>query len=249
MSCQWNVDRTCLPDVEATSAPEDIAKVQEAVDAAVFVLWSLTGRRFGCCPVRARPCVPVCDTSYGYGSGPLWSALLYGGVWQNVSCGCRGKCTTLGPNVIHLPGPVCEITAVTVGGVVIDPSSYALEGNRLYRVGGQWPNQDLQTHDGLAGTWSVDYTRGEPPPAGSASMVGQVALEFYKSCTGGKCAFPKNVQSVTRAGVSVQMVNPVDVINLGLTGIPQVDMWVQSVNPYRQRQPAVVSSPDFPGVV
>lgn len=234
MTCTWPVDRTCLPDA---NAPTDRVGMQAAVDAAVEVLWSLTGRQFGCCPVivRPRPQVPTdgVQITGGY-------AVLDAGVWRNVVCG--GTAT-----VIDLPGPVCDVVEVTLGGEVLPTTDYQLEGTRLYRLGdAQWPEQDMNLPLGEPGTWSVTYEQGSPPPAGAGKMVGILALEFWNACSTGKCKLPRRVQTVSRQGVTYQKVDPTDIYEKGATGLSEVDLWVSAVNPHRHRQAPAVSSPDWP---
>lgn len=207
--------------------------MQTATDTAVGVLWALTGRRFGCCPVIARP-----NPRPGHG----WYPILENGQWRNVTCNSN-------PMFVRLPGPVCEITDVTVDGTTLTPTEYQLEGERLYRTSGYWPTQDLNQPLGTPGTWSVTYLRGTPPPAGADRMVAVLAVEFYNACTGGKCRLPRRVQTVTRQGVTVDMLDVEALFEYGATGITELDLWVHAHNPHRHRQPPAVSSPDWPGVV
>lgn len=243
MSCTWPVDRTCLPVSE--SEPERI-KQEHAEDLAVSVLWALSGRQFGICPVIARPCPTACtSTTYDLLGGPGWFPLWDGANWRNVRCGCTGKCEATGPTVIHLGStkglPIQEVTEVRIAGEIMDPSLYSLEGDLLYRRGGaQWPNQDLTLPLDEPGTWSVSYTQGNPPPAGTATLVALLAKEFLDACGGGKCRLPRRVQTVSRQGVTYNMIDPTDIYRDGLTGLPEVDIWIASVNPHRiSRAPRV----------
>lgn len=236
MACDWEVDRTCLPVAE--SDPDKI-KQQAAEDLAVSVLWALSGRQFGVCPVIARPCPTPCiayDTNWF--SGPGWYPIWDQGNWRNVTCGCTGSnCVASGPGVVHLAGPVQSVTEVTIGGVVLDESSYSLEGGLLYRAnGGVWPDQNLARPLDEPGTWSVTYEKGIPVPPGVATLAGLLTLEFINACSGGKCRLPRRVQSMTRSGVSYQMVDPTDIYNSGKTGIPEIDIWLAAVNPNRLQQ-------------
>ncbi|MGW5147531.1 hypothetical protein [Rhodococcus koreensis] len=233
MSCTWPVDRTCLPDADA---PADALKMRAAVDSAVQVLWALTGRQFGCCEVLARP------TSLTGEAVALGYAALDAGEWKNYLCSCTGT-------RVDLDGPVCAVTEIRLGGTVLDPAEYRVEGNRVFRTTGPWPTQDLNLPLGEPGTWSVRYERGVPPPAGAASMVGMLALEFWNACTGGNCKLPRRVQTVARQGVTVQMVDPAEIYDRGATGITEIDLWIAAANPYKHRQPPAVSSPDYPGVI
>lgn len=240
MTCTWDVDRTCLPVSE--SEPERIQQ-ENAENLAVSVLWSLSGRQFGVCPVIARPCPTPCRDETGWLGGPGWFPLWDGENWRNTQCGCSsGRCSASGPSVIHLGAtvglPVREVTNVTIEGAVLDPSEYKLEGDLLYRVGGEpWPTQDLTRPLDEPGTWSVSYTRGNPAPAGTAVLVALLAKEFLEACGGGKCRLPRRVQTVSRQGVTYQMVDPTSILEEGFTGLPEVDLWIKSVNPSRLQAP------------
>lgn len=242
MSCQWEVDRSCLP--EAVSAI-DIAQQGAAEDLAVQVLWALSGRQFGTCPVIARPCRQDCSgVTYTGAYTGWWFPIWDGANWRNIACGCGPRCSWQSPRVVHLASrvglPIQEVTEVVIDGVVLDSSEYRLEGDLLYRVGGEWPVQDLTLPLDEEGTWSVTYTRGIPPPLGTAKLVGLLAAEFLAACNGGKCRLPRRVRSVTRQGVSYDMADPTDVLASGKTGIPEVDLWLAAVNPNALQQPVSV---------
>lgn len=249
-SCVWPVDRTCLP--QDVTAPDDRERVEEAVRTAVGVLWAFTGRQFGCQRLTARPCPGWRDSADAYtsaGVGVGMVPVLYGGVWRNVTCG-GGACRVDGPTVVRLPGPVHAVERVTVAGDVLDADGYRLEGNTLYRVGGgEWPAQDLARPLGEPGTWGVTYLRGTPPPPGAARMVGTLAAEFWKACTGQKCRLPRQWQQVQRQGVTVTRFDPTDLLAAKRTGLPEVDMWVSAHNPNRLDQPTVIASHDTMGLM
>lgn len=245
-SCVAPVDWTCVP--EATTTRESELR-QEAANAAVATVYGLTGRRFGCCPMLVRPCPTGWDpygTLVGGWNGHLF-AYLENGLWRNSLCGCGdGKCSTLGPRSIHLHGPVCTIIEVVVNGVALAPTDYRLEGDVLYRVGGDWPTQNLQIPLNEDGTFSVLYDRGVPWPPGTAAVVGELAGELFKQCCGKPCALPKRVQSVSRQGLSLSMVDPNTIISQGFTGLERVDQFIQVWNPSKLQRPPKVSSPDVP---
>ena len=210
--CEWPVDESCLPDVSGS----ELAMIDMATELAIDVLWALSGRQFGACLEIVRPCPSACQSAARRGV-----------------CACGGGCLAVGPTVVRLPGPVHSVEAVRIGGDSLDQDQWRLDGDLLYRVGGVWPSQDLTRPDDDPGTWSVTYRRGVAPPEYVGRLVGVLAAEFYQACTGGKCRLPRRVQSVTRQGVSYQMVDPVSVIDQGLTGLAEVDMWIRSVNPNR----------------
>lgn len=217
MTCDWPIDTTCLPD-----APDEAALVirEAAIELASSILWALSGRQFGACPVIARPCPQSCAMP------------VYSGQWRTTSCGCAVRCSRAAPSVVHLPGPVGEVLTVAVDGINLAPSEYVLEGEYLYRADGTaWPAQDLARPNGADNTWSVTYTRGHPVPRGVGRLTGILAAEFVNACTGGKCRLPRNVESVSRRGVSYQMVDPAEIYQNGKTGLSEVDLWLSAVNP------------------
>lgn len=240
--CDWPVDRSCYPAVEGDL---DMAKQRYAEELAVQVLWSLSGRQFGVCPVVLRPCSQLSYVSRYGGQDFPWYPLWDGGAWRNVTCGCIGQCDWRAPTVVHLSTttglPIQEVLEVKVGATVLDESAYVLEGDLLYRTGGiAWPSQDLSKPLGSEGTWSVTYTRGNPVPAGVGVFVGLLAKEFMNACNGGKCRLSRRVQSVVRQGVSTEMMNPSAVYADGRTGLDEIDIWIKAVNPHTLAQPPKV---------
>lgn len=228
---EWPVSEAVLPTVESA---EDRARLADAIDAAVATLWALTGRRYAVRRVVARPCPTVQDTydTYTVGRGPTMTPLLDGGRWRNAACS-GGSCQSDGPGSVLLPGPVVRVEGVNVGGDLLDASSYALEGDRLRRTGGDWPSQDLSLPLPLEGTWSVTYLRGEEPPPGAAGAVSSLAIEFYNAVAKPEaCRLPRNWQSISRQGVSIQRIDPRDLAEMGMTGLPEVDLWVRAINPH-----------------
>lgn len=238
--CTWPVDTTCLPTVPEEQKP----RLREAIDTAVGVLWALTGRRFGVCPVTVRPCPPGTDTaSPSYVTGPGWAPYLEDGVWRNTST-CTISCDRSG--AILLPGPVHEILSMLVGDTPLGEGSIIQDGDRVYRAhGGAWPTQNLTVPLGHEGSWCIRYLRGTPPPPGAAHAVGVLATEFYNACNGGRCRLPRRTQQVQRQGVTVTMIDPEDIYAQGAVGIPEVDLWVRAHNPHRLSEPTLLWSPDM----
>ena len=250
VNCEWPVDRSCLPVINPEDPERDAkyVRLQAAVDTAVGVLWALTGRQFGCQSLTARPCPGWDDPEWDDYSPGLRAAatpVMLGGSWFNVPCG-PGGCSPDGPGNVRLPGPVAEVVEVEVDGQVIDPSSYRLEGDRLYRAGGErWPSQNMNLPLGEPGTWGVRYKRGVTPPPGAATVVGQLALEFWNVCEPGvACRLPRRWQSVTRQGVTVTKADPTDILAQGRTGLAEIDTWVAAYNPNGLVRPSFVVSAD-----
>lgn len=236
---EWPVNEAELPKVEAGHE----ATLEQALDAAVAVLWALTGRWYGIQAVEARPCPPgVSPRGIPLTAGVGWMPVLDSGVVRNVAtvaASCR-------EGAIVLPGPVIRIDELVVDGKVYDAESLQVDGDFVRRTNGEpWPAQDLSLPATEAGTWAVRYLRGTPPPPGAAHIVALLASEFYAAATGGKCQLPRRTTSVTRQGVTVSMVDPTEIFDTGATGITEVDLWVKAHNPYGLREPSRVWSPDL----
>jgi hypothetical protein len=233
---------------------------------AATILWALTGRRFGCCPVTVRPCkpegsgtIPLPELIYwdrrGVGLDNLgvttgWVPILEEGRVYNIACGCKGLHRCKADCEFTLPGPVCEITSVTNGGVLVDPDDYMVLDNRLVFLNDSCPTgQDYNLPAGEVGTWSVTYTIGESWPAGADLMAGLLACEYGRAVNSDPgCGLPAGVQSVVREGVDIGFLDPMALADAGLTGLPVVNDWIRAANPDRLRQRARAWSPDLPVV-
>lgn len=248
--CDWTIDTSCCPDWGTyTNTVRD-----RATSWATYMLWVLTGRRFGTCSVTVRPCGTDC-AYYGGGMaypvtadglGTVWGPYIRDGSWFN--CGCAGACSCRPRCSVLLPGPVAAVTEVLVDGAVIPASNYRVD-NRGILIGmeGQcFPTcQDMNLAGDVTGTFEVTYLRGTPLPMAGSIAAGILACEFAKSCVGSACGLPQNVQSITRQGIEVQMIDPGQLTQNGLTGIHDVDLFIKAVNPNGLRSRPRVWSPDL----
>lgn len=220
-----------------------------ATALSTLVLWAATGRRYGRCLIVVRPCGPpnpVLYRTYNVEGGGFWTLLGApgGGVIGPVSLtGCCGTGCACSPSEVILPGPVSEIVEVQIDGLVVDTNGYRLDGDRLVRIGATWPvSQDLGVAAGGANTWTVQYRRGREVPPVLQNAAGLFACEIAKARSGGSCALPARITSVSRQGVDVQLLQVEDFLEKGLTGYEQVDMVIRALNPSGlTSQPRVLS--------
>lgn len=229
------------------------------------MLWNWTGGVFGVCEVALRPCVSDCgdarrwlDTFWGRGPYPWggvnvgsWVPLLVGGQWYNIGCACAGMCSCSeeGPTALQLVGPVSEVSSVKVNGVTLPSSAYQVLYNRtLVRIDGDaWPRcQNLLADSSQPDTFEVTYTRGVPVPLGGQIAAGILAAELAKAaCGAADCQLPQRIQTVTRQGLTVGVVDSFQGLGDGKTGIWLIDSWTSSVKGANARAMAGVRSPDY----
>lgn len=209
----------------------------------------------------------------GFGSGHStigfnvgsWMPVLVNGQWFNIRCGnpgCSSESCGCGPDQlvqISLPGPVNQINSVEIDGVTLDPSAYMLRSKRwLVRTDGQaWPtNQDLGQPEGSLNTWNVSFNTGVAVPTGGQIAAGTLACELAKASMGSAdCALPQRIQTITREGVTVGILDPFSSTK-GMsrntqeipkieTGIWSIDAWTAAVTVPRMY--AAVHTVDGPG--
>lgn len=220
------------------------------------ILWEATGQRFGNCPVTVRPCRNDCPEfpvdmrmwSYGQWLDNLWPyPTLIGGQWFNIACGsCSGDCSCNSTSEVLLTDPVWQIEEVVVDGVVlVSGADYVLyDGQRLVRVGGEWPLcQDWHVTGG-PGAWSIKARFGAPVPTLGQQANGVLALEIAKSCSGLPCQLPPEVTQVTRQGVTMSRMNASELLKEGLTGLWLPDRFIATYNPHGLIDRARAWSPD-----
>lgn len=254
--CNWTLDLSCAAEWE-TYPPA----VQSSATAwATYILWALTGRRYGPCSITIRPCGPGCGNVAGYmtwpvamngavgAGGPWMIPWIDSGVWRN--CGCKGSCSCSARCEVAIPGPVAVIDQVMVDGLVLDPSAYRLDHYRsqpvLVRTDGDcWTEcQNMDVGVDEVGAFAITYQRGVAVPRAGQIAAGKLAAEFAKACVGAECALPAQMASLSRNGVEIEMVDPTTVVENGLTGIQDVDLWIRVVNPAPRANRSRVASVD-----
>lgn len=232
----WPVARHMLPQ------DEDTPGLGDAIDSAVGVLWSLTGRQYGLRAVEARPCpTGACSSGVPLAPARPWEPVLDNGTIRNVAssmvpCGREGALT--------LPGPVHSLREFVVDGEPRDLGELHVEGSRVSMRSGGWPAQNLSQPSTEPGTWSIRYLQGLAPPPGAAAMVATLAHEFLNATQGGKCRLPRRTTQVQREGVTVSLVDPSAIFESGSTGLSEVDLFIRAHNPYKHVEQAAIWSPD-----
>ncbi len=158
---------------------------------------------------------------------------------NQTGCGCSID-DYYGTTEVDVPGPVVDGTlVVTIGGVVMDPGSYALYDKRtLVRTdGGFWPIcSHLGDPTGLS--WSISLSYGQAPTMDLVLACRELAIHVALTLCDKRSKIPARAVSVQRGGVS-----------LGLsrgekTGIALVDDAVFSENPNGLTGRGSFSSPD-----
>lgn len=244
-----DVDWSCIDaTLFAALVPEQVIRAEGFAQMAIQLL---TGRQVGGCPVTVRPCVSQglerrtwseASLTTG-GTGPY----IQDGKWYN-SCSCAiDACSCSNLQRVKMLRPVTKVVSVKVDGAVLPPTAYAIRGeSELVRLSGpSWPaRQNMSLPDTEPGTMSVTYVKGILLDSVGRFCAGILAAEYLEACKpgGGECRLPSNVVSITRQGVSIEMGKALFPGNL--TGIPEVDLWVASWNPFGVKAPARVYSPE-----
>ena len=248
LPCSWDVDVSCCDEWDTFSPTLQTA----AAEYGAFTVWAATGRRFGLCERTIRPCGKWCENNgvngYYWTDG-TFMPYIFNGEWRNCWCGSPGFCMCQPTCQIRLPGPVyaIPITGVSQDGAVVPASSWRVDnGIWLVRTDGVcWPDRQDFDVDSGAGTLFVTYIKGLPVPSVLQRAAGELACEWAKSCQGQACRLPQRVQSVSRQGVSVQMV-PIDVLlKNGFTGVTTVDQVIRNFNPTGLTGDMRIASPDL----
>lgn len=249
MPCDWPVtvcDDCCAEQIEAL----DPATWQLFQDMAAFFLWRASGGVYGLCEKTYRPCRRNCDGSYGFGIGTPFIPWRINGNWVNIGCNrCAGECGCGMLSEIRLPS-VHSVVRVRIDGVDLEPSGTVAVYNRsrIVRIDGeQWPAcQNLAQLDGV-GVWSITVEQGFPVPPGGNLMAGVLACEFAKACLNDdSCRLPRQIQQVTRQGVSIGFQDTFEKLPQMLTGIFEVDAFIEASRAYNRYSSPSIGSVDRP---
>lgn len=270
-ACGWSMDDDCAPckdkfpwEDNGVPTPVQQAIFQSCVDSAAELLYALSGRQFGLCEVALRPCRKENCAPCGNSSNTPWTPMLREGTWVNLRCStCRGSCSCPEICEVVLPARAHSVVQVRLNGEVLEQTAYRVDNGRslvaLKRLLSDeegalpesfcWPTcQDMAAEPTEPNTWEVTYLRGKPVPAGGRRALAELACELCLACLGESCCrLPKRVTSLVTEGVTMNMLDPMDFIDKGLTGLYTVDTWLRSVNPKARARSAALLSPDSIG--
>lgn len=246
--CAWvptHVHHSVADLAEWLAYPANVRTYADLVGAAA--MWAATGRRFDQCSQIARPVLACAHWSevdmIANGSPPTY---IDSNLWVGLP-GWGLCCQEIDPARARLKGPVNSITSVTIDGVVVAPANYRLdEGWWLVRTdGGQWPWwQNIDLPSGAVGTFVVSYKQGVPIPAVLLAASGTYALEVARSVHDSTlCRLPSRASSITRQGITIELIDPTVLLQNGLTGISDIDALIQAYNPLRLVRPLRVLVP------
>lgn len=223
-----------LADLDCTGLGED-GEALVALEIARDTLYDLTGRWWpGECSDTVYPCLADC---WGTSGDPNFRR-------SNQARGLVRR------RDIRLPGyPVTSVDVVSIDGVVVDSARYRVEDDRWLvfqpdptgtdtRKG--WPAcPDISEHP-----FSVTYNYGRRPPRGGVRSAAYYACQLGLAWAGSsECQLPERVTTIARQGVTLAVLDPLDLLDEGKTGLPSVDAWVASVLMGDKRRRATVWLP------
>lgn len=247
--------RACTNALNTVSA----AMVNDAIDMATDLLYVLSGQQYpGECVKVLRPCPPPNLSCFGDvlgGVGGIDTTLRGHHVdldypYEHSSCSCHWM-----PKIDLGYWPVVNVAYVKIDGVTIDPSTYRLDERKyLVRLANPtdnysnpgWPLcQRLDRASDAPETFEVMIEHGVAPPPSGRAAARKLAGEMAKACAGMACALPGKVTSVHRQGVAMTLIDPA-MLDKGLTGVYEVDLFLKAHNPNGRRGKSVMWSPDLP---
>lgn len=207
----------------------------EAVQAASYLMWTLSGRKYsGTTTVTERYVrfAPLLNTRLLQETALINSRI-------NKSLEMIEPWVSAETRIRLRGQPVSQISAVRgVTGEIFSPDDY-------YMV----DRSTLQFQSGVLvvpADVEVTYTFGTTPPVLGKMAARRIAQEFIKLWEGDEtCALPDRVTSVTRQGVSYTILDSQDFIQEMRLGIYEVDLFLKAVNPNKAQRRSKVFSPDL----
>lgn len=250
---------TCCKAASDAGLSADDPRLEDVVVQASEILYNLTGRQFtGTQNVKVRPQVPCSCGWYGrfgYPSYPSYPAYP-GYPWNsNYGCGC------LPPRIDLGFWPVARINSIWYNAEVQPLTDFHIDNYRyLVRNDGlrfpNYPNNLWATkggdHDNAneGYVFEVDLDYGAAVPRLLQRATRELACRLLSECLcpdDKSCKVPDRVNSLSRQGVSINLIDPLDILREGGTGIYAVDLAIKTFNPTKMQSPSFFWAPDMVG--
>lgn len=212
----------------------------DSIQAASLILFMMSGQKYpGLQTVTEQyVCEPTgapTGCSWDPGRRAWWNPGIYGFTYV---MGPTEQSTRLlpGKRLKLTHSPVREINTITISGTLVDPATYELLNGTLVNRDSGW---------GWCDGPVVTYTFGSKPPALGRMAARRLANELILAADGDdSCALPSRATSVSRQGLTLQIFDPQDFMDKGHTGLYEVDLFIATVNPGKNKKRAKVFSPD-----
>ena len=223
-------------DAPAEDDAEGQERLANAITCASELLYALSGRKF---PGTLEAVVRPWPTAFSEGRRVRnWPIYTWGVCYGPPHIRCEA------PTAIGLGRtPLVSIEEVVINGEVIDPLQYRIDDHKwLVRTDCcAWPMCGCTCDD-----FTVSFTFGDKPPELGVQAALMLSAEFYRAMTPGNknCKLPARVTSISRQGLTIGLIDPMDFMDKGLTGIYQIDMFLLAYNPGKQIKKPTVFSPD-----
>ena len=223
--------------VEDLAVPES-PYAQDAIEYATFVLYKLSGEKYP--GISRTQEIYVAESRRSTHADPISTEAA-----RNIQM--IGVPPTIQyPQRLYLRGvPVHEVHSVSYGNAVLDPTEYILFNKRFLKLsnGAIWNYACDQR--GI----TVDYSYGMMPPSAgrlaASTLANELLILLGENSNSAQCRIPERVTSVSREGISFDMVNPMEFKDEEKTGIWEIDLFIRTSNPSRaKKQPRLLSASD-----
>lgn len=209
----------------ANGRTEDNEELLDAIDDASLVIYYLTGKQFyGTCTATVRP--------------PCLSGVCI--------CGCSANQVNLGL------WPVTELISVRYDGVDQDVEQFHVNDYRYlarndgeaFLSGNQWAIAGSAEDNATNGyVFEVTLNHGLTVPRLIKRATKALACNWLAACSGGECALPERVTSISRSGISMDIASVTDMLREGKTGVYEVDLAIAVFNPSKLQSPSFAWHP------
>jgi hypothetical protein len=170
--------------------------------------------------------------------------VLCGDRWTNPPVRMTDEYPLTESGWISLAGrPVREIHSVTVNGEAVAVTIADVRNRFLLRL----PTSVRRLICNPDTAVEVDYTYGvlNLPVVLQRAIDEMAAQILLAENNDAECKIPERVTNIQRQGVSWTLLDPQDFLEKGRTGIYEVDLAIQTLNPARAHRRARIFSPSF----